>query len=247
MVAIKAIHDWIGASGSVVSWHPSPLSRAKVLKAPVSAVPPSYQQAQHIRGYLDHVSKGSDMARLNIPAWDMPGQCDIRAMSHVINAYLRRHDTYHSWFEVTEFDDIVRRTVNNPRDIAFVPTKYGEMSATDWREHVLGTPNPLQWDCFSFGIIQRADHFTFYISVDHVHTDAMFMGLVLLEIHMMYAALAGGSAPIPLPAAGSYDDYCVRQKQMLSGLTLDSPEVREWIRFAESNDGTMPKFPLPLG
>ncbi|MCV7136025.1 acyltransferase [Mycobacterium hodleri] len=247
MVAIKAIHDWIGASGDVVSWHPSPASRAKVMNAPVSAVPPSYQQAQHIRGYLDHLSKGSDMARLNIPAWDMPGQCDLRAMSHVITAYLRRHDTYHSWFEMADDGQIVRRTVANPRDIAFVPTKYGEMTANEWREHVLGTPNPLQWDCFSFGIIQRADHFTFYISVDHVHTDAMFMGLVLVEIHMMYAALVSGAGPIPLPAAGSYDEYCVRQNALLSGLTLESPEVREWIRFAECNDGTLPHFPFPLG
>lgn len=247
MVAIKAIHDWIGTSGDVVSWHPSPASAAKVAKAPVSDVPASYQQAQHLRGYRSHLAGGTDMARLNIPAWDLPGQCDIRAMTHVINAYVRRHDTYHSWFELTDADDVVRHTVTNPKDIAFVATKHGEMSATQWREHVLDTKDPLQWDCFSFGIIQRADHFTFYISVDHVHTDAMFMGLVLLEIHMMYAALASGSAPIPLPAAGSYDDYCVRQQEQLSALTLNSPEVREWIAFAERNDGTLPHFPLPLG
>jgi hypothetical protein len=117
----------------VVSWHPSPASRAKVDKAPVSAVPLSYQQAQHVRGYRSHLSNGRDMARLNMPAWDIPGQCDVRAMTHVINAYLRRHDTYHSWFELTDTDDIVRRTVTNPRDIAFVPTKHGEMSATEWR------------------------------------------------------------------------------------------------------------------
>jgi hypothetical protein len=247
MVAIKAIHDWIGTSGDVVSWHPSPASRAKVAKAPVSDVPVSYQQAQHIRGYLGHLAGGTDMARLNIPAWDMQGQCDVRAMSHVINAYLRRHDTYHSWFEMTDDDQIVRHTVANPRDINFVPTKHGEMTAPQWREHVLSTPNPLQWDCFSFGIIQRADHFTFYISIDHVHTDAMFMGLVLVEIHMMYAALAAGAAPIPLPAAGSYDDYCVRQRDYLAALTAETPAVREWIEFAQHNDGTLPHFPFPLG
>lgn len=247
MVAIKAIHDWNGTSGTVVSWHPSPASRAKVANAPVSAVPPSYQQAQHVRGYLTHLGEGTDMARLNTPAWDMPGQCDIRAMSHVINAYLRRHDTYHSWFEMTETDEVIRHTVTNPRDIAFVPVRHGEMSASQWREHVLATPNPLQWDCFSFGIIQRADHFTFYISIDHVHTDAMFMGVVLVEIHMMYAALAAGAGPIPLESAGSYDDYCLRQHEFLSALTLESPEVREWVRFAERNDGTLPHFPLPLG
>jgi hypothetical protein len=247
VVAIKAIHDWIGASGSVVSWHPSPVSLAKVRNAPVSAVPASYQQAQHIRGYLNHLSNGSDMARLNIPSWDMPGQCDIRAMTHVVNAYLRRHDTYHSWFEMSDDGDVVRHTVTNPRDIAFVPTKHGEMTAPQWREHILSTPDPLRWDCFSFGIIQRADHFTFYISIDHVHTDAMFMGVVLVEIHMMYAALAGGGSPIPLPTAGSYDDYCVRQHAFLSSLTLETPEVQEWIRFARCNDGTMPHFDLPLG
>lgn len=247
MVAIKAIHDWIGTAGNVVSWHPSPASRTKVAGAPISDVPPSYQQAQHIRGFRTHRQAGTDMARLNIPAWDMPGQCDLRAMSHVINAYLRRHDTYHSWFELTESDDIVRHTVKNPRDIAFVPVQQGEMSATQWREHVLATPDPLQWDCFAFGIIQRADHFTFYISIDHVHTDAMFMGLVLVEIHMMYAALASGGGPIPLPPAGSYDDYCLRQHEFLSGITVDSPEVRDWITFAKRNDGTMPHFALPLG
>lgn len=247
MVAIKAIHDWIGTSGDVVSWHPSPASRAKVAKAPVSDVPVSYQQAQHIRGYLSHLAGGTDMARLNIPAWDMQGQCDVRAMSHVINAYLRRHDTYHSWFEMTDDDQILRHTVASPRDINFVPTKHGEMTASQWREHVLSTPDPLQWDCFSFGVIQRADHFTFYISIDHVHTDAMFMGLVLVEIHMMYAALAAGAAPIPLPAAGSYDDYCVRQRDYLAALTAETPAVREWIEFAGHNDGTLPHFPFPLG
>jgi len=247
MVAINAIHDWTGPTGDVVSWHPSPASQAKVRNAPVSAVPLSYQQAQHIRGYLAHLSSGTDMARLNIPTWDMPGRCDLRAMTHVINGYLRRHDTYHSWFETTETGNIIRRTVTNPRDIAFVPTRHGEMSATQWRAHVLATPDPLRWDCFSFGIIQRANHFTFYIAIDHVHTDAMFMSLVLVEIHMMYAALANGSAPITLPAVGSYDDYCVRQREQLSKVTLASPEVRDWIRFAERNDGTMPQFPLPLG
>jgi 2-O-sulfo trehalose long-chain-acyltransferase len=33
----------------------------------------------------------------------------------------------------------------------------------------------------------------------------------------------------------------------VSALTLDSPEVRKWIEFAENNGGTLPDFPLPLG
>ena len=42
------------------------------------------------------------------------------------------------------------------------------------------------------------------------------MGMVFMEIHMMYAALVEGEAPIALPEAGSYDDY-------LSGSTSTHP------------------------
>lgn len=247
MVALRSIHDWVGEPGCVVSWHPSPATVAKMRDAPVSPVPVSYQQEQHIRTFRRRQAAGADMARLNIPAWDMPGQCDQRAMSHVLNAYLRRHDTYHSRFEFDDDDAIVRRRLENPRDLKFVATEHGDMTAAQWRSHVLATPDPLRWDCFHFGIIQRKDHFTFYISVDHVHTDALFMCLVLVEIHLMYLTLVNGGAPVALHEAGSYDDYCVKQRRFTSALTLESPEVREWIQFAERNDGAMPQFPLPIG
>ncbi|WP_458315745.1 condensation domain-containing protein [Mycolicibacterium brisbanense] len=247
MVAMKPIHDWAGEPGELVSWHPSHASVAKVREAPVSDVPVSYQQEQHLLAYRKHRAHGTDMARLNIPAWDIPGRCDIRAMTHVINAYLRRHDTFHSWFEYTDDHRILRHTVANPRDIKFVPTQHGEMSASQWRDHILATPDPWQWDCFHFGIIQRPGHFTMYISVDHVHTDAMFMGLAFVEIHMMYHALVHGAAPLQLPQAGSYDRYCVQQREFTAGLDWDSPEIRDWMSFLEANDGTLPRFPLPLG
>ena len=53
---------------------------------------------------------------------------------------------------------------------------------------------------------------------------------LFVEIHMNYAALVGGGAPIQLPEAGSYDDYCVRQHEYTSALTLESPEVRRMDR-----------------
>ena len=247
MFALEGIHDWVDAPGELISWAPSPATVAKVADAPVADVPASYQQAQHLRSYREHAARGTEMARLTIPAWNIPGRCDIRAMTYVINAYLRRHDTYRSWFEFTDGDDVVRRTLQNPHDIKFVATKHGEKTAPEWREHILATPSPLQWDCFRFGLIQRADHFTFYMSVDHLHVDAMFMGLAFVEIHMMYNAVAGGGAPIRLPEAGSYEDYCVRQREFTSALTVNSPQVQKWITFAQANNGTLPRFPLPIG
>lgn len=247
MFALEGIHDWVDAPGELISWSPSPATLAKVNEAQVADVPASYQQVQHLRSYREHAARGTEMARLTIPAWNIAGRCDIRAMTYVINAYLRRHDTYRSWFEFADGDRVVRRTIQNPHDIKFVATKHGEKRPAEWREHILATPSPLQWDCFRFGLIQRADHFTFFMSVDHLHVDAMFMGLAFVEIHMMYAAVVGGGAPIRLPEAGSYDEYCVRQRRFTSALTLDSPQVQKWITFAQNNNGTLPRFPLPLG
>lgn len=251
MVALKAINDWTDAPGSVVTWSPSPGCLAKVSQAPVSDVPASYQQEQHIRTYRRHRANGLEMARLLIPGWNIPGRCDIRAMTFVINAYLRRHDTYHSWFEFAPGEDgadqVVRHAIENPADIQFVATKHGEMTASQWRDQIHRTPSPLQWDCFQFGVIQRADHFTFFASIDHVHADAMFVVGLFVEMHMNYLALAEGGAPIRLPEAGRYLDFCVRQREYTSALTLDSPDVAEWIDFLRRNKGTLPKFPLSLG
>ncbi len=247
MVALTAIHDWVDAPGNVVSWGPSPGCLAKVRQAPASDVQPSFQQEQHIRTYRSHTANGLEMARLLIPAWTMKGKCDIRAMTFVINAYLKRHDTYHSWFEFDDDDRVVRHAIANPSDIQFVATKHGEMNAAQWREQILNTPSPLEWDCFRFGVIQREDHFTFFASIDHVHADAMFMVALFIEINMNYAALVEGGAPIRLPDAGSYLDYCTRQRNFTSELTLESADVKEWLSFFERNNGTMPKFPLSLG
>ncbi len=246
-IDVGTIRDWVPAPGSVVSWRPSPASLAKVRQAPVSALPPSYMQAQHLRGFREFATCGLEYSRLVMTSMDIPGRCDVRAMTYIINSHLRRHDTYRSWFEYTDAEHIVRHTICDPADIEFVPVKHGEMTPTEWHDHILATPDPLEWDCFRSGIIQRADHFTCYLVVDHLHCDPMLMAAFYVEICMRYSVLVKGSAPAPLPEAGSYDDYCIRQRQYASALTLDSPQVRKWVEFAENNDCSLPTFPMPIG
>ena len=135
----------------------------------------------------------------------------------------------------------------DPADIEFIPVEHGEMAPEELRDFIVATPDPLHWDCFRFGVIQSADRFTIYLSIDHVHTDTMIVAMAVTEFQMMYAALVGGSAPIALPEAGSYDDFCIRQHRYTSALTLESPDVRVWVEFAENNNGSLPDFPLPLG
>ncbi|MEY8013688.1 condensation domain-containing protein [Mycobacterium servetii] len=244
---VSAVGDWDPAPGSLVSWHPSSAARAKALDAPVSALPPSYIQARHLRSFCEQAARGLDHSRLLIASVDVAGRCDLRAMSYVINAHLRRHDTYRSWFDYHDADHIVRHTIADAADIEFVPTRHGAMTSPQLREHIVATPGPLHWDCFSFGVIQRAEGFTFYASVDHLHADGQFVGVGLMEFQTMYDALVSGGPPVGLPPAGSYADFCVRQRAYTSALTPESPEVAAWIDFAEANGGTFPAFPLPLG
>lgn len=178
--------------------------------------------------------------------WDVPGRCDVRAMSYAINAHIRRHDTYHSWFEYRDANHIVRHTIADPTDIELEPIDHGPLTPEELRDHI-STPQPLQWDCFFFGVVQSDDRFTFYASIAHLCVDPMIVGVLFTEIHLMYAALVGGDAPLELPEAGRYGDYCVRQREEMDALTADSPEVRAWIEFAAGNGGTLPYFPLSLG
>jgi mycolipenoyl-CoA---2-(long-chain-fatty acyl)-trehalose mycolipenoyltransferase / long-chain-acyl-CoA---trehalose acyltransferase len=246
-MGLESVSNWVPAPGSVWLWHTSPASLETAQQAPISAVPPSYIQARHLRGFREQTARGLDMSRLLVAALDFPGQCDIRAMTYIINSHLRRHDTYRSWFEFTDNQHIVRHTIGDPADIELIPVEHGEMTPKQWQHYILTTPSPLEWDCFRFAIIQRDDHFTLCISMDHLHFDATFIGTIFLEIRSMYDVLMDGGVPIPLQQVGSYDEYCLRERAYTSALTLESPGIRRWIEFFENNDGSLPSFPLPLG
>lgn len=244
---VGTVYDWAPETGKVVSWQPSSASLAKARQAPISDVPLSAMQEAHLRGFSRYAARGLDYARLVIGTGDEPGRCDVRTMGYVINSHLRRHKTYHSWFEYEDAESIVRHTIVEPADIEFVPVRQGDMTPQEWHQFVLSTPDPVEWDCFRFGIIQREDHFTIFSIVDHLHCDPTIIAGLYTEIVMNYRVLVAGRALVQVPPAASHDDFCIREQQHVSSLTLDSAEVRRWIEFAENNGGTLPDFPLPLG
>ena len=246
-ITIGTIDDWSPSPGVVISWHPTSAAMEKARQAPVSSVPVSYMQGQHIRGVYEQDAAGLDYSRQIIATCEVPGQCNIDAMNHALNAYLRRHDTYRSWFEYAGSGEIIRRSITDPEDIEFEPIDNGVMGAEGARKHIVDIPTPMEWGCFSFGVVQGEDHFDFYASIDHVHGDAALIGITMLEAHGMYTSLTLTGQPMALPEAGSFDDFCLKERESTADLTVDSPEVRAWIEFAENNNNTMPEFPLPLG
>ncbi len=246
-ITVGSLDEWTLTPGKVTSWHPTAAAAEKVRQAPVSSVPVSYMQGQHLRNYHERTAAGLNFSRQIIASCDVPGQCDISAMDHALNAYLRRHDTFRSWFKHTDDGQFIRHSLRDPADIEFAPIDHGNLTVDEIRDHVVAIPNPLEWGCFTFGVIQCNSHFTFFAAMDHVHGDATLIGTTMLEANGMYSALSGGGKPLTLPDAGSFDDFCSREREYASTLTVDSPQVRAWIDFAENNDGGFPEFPLPLG
>ncbi len=246
-ITVGPLDEWALKPGSVTSWHPTAKSAEKARQAPISAVPVSYMQGQHLRNYCERTDAGLNFSRQIIASCEVAGHCDIAAMDHAVNAYLRRHDTFRSWFERADDGGFTRRALPDPDDIEFVPVDHGALSIDEILAHVVAIPSPLEWGCFTFGIIQNEDNFTFFAAMDHVHGDATLIGTTMLEANGMYSALSGTGTALTLPEAGSFDEFCITERERNAELTVDTPEVRAWIEFAENNNGGFPEFPLPLG
>ena len=204
-------------------------------------------QGQHLRNYCERTGAGLNFSRQIIASCDVDGQCDVSAMDRALNAYLRRHDTFRSWFEQGDDGEFIRHAITDPADIEFEPIDHGHLAIDEIHAHVVSIPTPLEWGCFTFGVIQNANHFTLFAAMDHVHGDATLIGTTMLEANAMYTALSGGGEALKLPDAGSFDEFCIRERANTSELTVDSPGVQAWIDFAEENSGGFPEFPLPLG
>ncbi len=246
-ITIGALDEWAVSPGSVTSWHPTATAAEKARRAPVSSVPVSYMQQQHLRNYCERKAAGLNFSRQIIASCEVAGRCDISAMDHAVNTYLRRHDTFRSRFERNDDGDFTRHALVDAADIEFEPIDHGYLTVDEIRAHVVDIPSPLEWGCFTFGIIQSESHFTFFAAMDHVHGDATLIGTTMMEANGMYSAMSGNGQALMLPEAGSFDDFCIREREYTSALTVDSPGVRAWIDFAENNGDGFPEFPLPLG
>ena len=246
-ITVGSLDEWTLSPGTVISWHPTPAAAERARQAPISSVPVSYMQIQHLRNFCERTSAGLNFSRQIIASCDVPGQCDVAAMNQALNAYLRRHDTFRSWFEEAGDGEFIRHALDDSPDIEFAPIDHGRMTAEQIRAHVVAIPSPLEWGCFTFGIIQCDSHFTFFAAMDHVHGDATLIGTTMLEANGMYSALSAGGSELTLSDPGRYADFCFREREFTSALTVDSPGVRAWLDFADNNGNGFPEFPLPLG
>jgi len=252
MVAIGSISgSWSPGRGILTEWTASPSSRELAARAPHDPLPPTFQQEKHLRSADSARKLQRRTPRLIMTSWDVAGWCDVAAMTGAIDAHLRRHDTYHRGFDITADGTITRRTIDTPELIEFCPVVIGFMEQDEIREHVLtATPDTLDWDCFTFGVIQKEAHFTVYANIDHLHTDGTSSLVIYEDISQDYRELNGDSDETdtePEPEPTIYRDFTARQHVEVGTLTRDSRPVKDWVNFALDAEDEWPSFPLELG
>ncbi|WP_054813175.1 condensation domain-containing protein [Nocardia arizonensis] len=247
MIGFGFFDEWHPEAGRLIAW--SATSRCRAAAAPAAAhpVPPSHQQEEYLRAAFRNAGRNGRGSRLCMMAFDLPGAPDHAAMTGAVNTFLRRHDTFSSWFAVGADEQVVRHTFD-PALIEFAPADHGAFGdAESMREHIQATtPGPLEWDCFSFGIITRPGSFTVYAVVDHLHTDGVAQAVTFLDLFALYSGHAAGNEPVLVPVDG-HIGYCERERARSAALTSHTPQVRRWLDLLVRNGGDLPSFPLPLG
>ncbi|WP_416562750.1 condensation domain-containing protein [Nocardia testacea] len=249
MVEFGLIDEWEPAAGHLTSWVASPESVARARRAPVHPAPPSHQQEQYLRLADQHAAAEFRYSGLCVVTAEIPaGELDRDAMTRAVNAFLLRHDTFRTWFRIGA-DDTIERHLVPPEDVEFVPVDCGRVDNPHTvREHVQKTtPGPFDWDCFTFGVLERAESTTVYLAVDHLHTDGFGQYLSGFDLALLYAREVWPEAPDMLSPAASYLDYCTAERAYTGQLSLTSPGVRKWLELISGNEGSLPSFPLDLG
>ncbi|MEU8898741.1 condensation domain-containing protein [Nocardia sp. NPDC048505] len=249
MVDFGLIEEWEPPPGRLTSWVAAPESAARARLAPVHPAPPSHQQEQYLRLADQHAAAEFRYSGLCLVTAEIPtGDLDRAAMTRAINAFLLRHDTFRTWFRIGA-GGVVQRHLVPAEDVEFVPVDCGWVDDPHTvRDHVQKTtPGPFDWDCFSFGVIERADSSTLYLAVDHLHTDGFGQYLSGFDLALLYAREVWPETPDLLQPAASYLDYCTAERAYTGQMSLTSPGVRKWLELIRGNGGSLPAFPLDLG
>lgn len=247
MVSFGLIDEWQPRPGRLTSWTAAPSAVAAAAQATVHAVPPSHQQEEYLRAARRNESAGFRFSRLCLIAFDIQAPLDPTALTTALTTFLRRHDTFSTWFSFEDDGGVVRRAFD-PQDIDLVFTEHGEFTTSGQiRDHVQAqTPGPSQWDCFTFGAIEWDGGFTVYCAVDHLNTDGISQAITCVDLMTLYMNAAFGM-DTPVSPVGSYLEYCDRERTISRELSWDSPHVQRWIELVQGQGGRLPRFPLPLG
>ena len=237
------IRDYRPVPGAMVEFRPTPATLEAATTAPVNSGPMSYVQENHLRRIRAHQRAGRPRSPWLGFAFDLPGRLDTRAMAAALDIWVDRHRSLLSWFSADATGALHRHSVGSvtmtPVDVE-TPDDIAEHLGRRFDE---GT-DPFQWPPFVVVAILRAESSTIHYAVDHTHTDGVSLMMVFSELRAIYRAVTTGTE-LTLPDAGSPVEAAAVERERAAELTLDSPELREWLDIWEPD--RQPSFPLDVG
>ncbi|QLY32623.1 condensation domain-containing protein [Nocardia huaxiensis] len=245
MMQSGLIDDWRPKGGQLTIIRPSEVSRAAAIRARTDATPPSFQQDAYLEMARTAKLTGQRFDRLILCAFTLQGVPDIPALVRATTTIVRRHDAFHSWFEIDAEYRVLRRVVQ-AEDIHLVADSWGEIDGplvSRIVQHV--TPGPSSWDCFTFAVIDHGGSFTVVVASDHINCDAISGAIISGEFAQLYFDPTGAERLAAVPVA-SYRAHCDRERSLAAQLETDSPQIVEWADRIRANGGRLPSFPLPL-
>ena len=142
MVAFGLIDEWTPTPGSLTTWSPSEASRAAAAAAPVHPARPSHIQQAYLEAAYRNRGSSFRFSRLCLVTFRIEGKLDVAAMGRAFTAFVKRHDSFSSWFEVTAESSVRHRV--DVEDIVLEATPFGMPSdSAAIRRHVQdSTPGP---------------------------------------------------------------------------------------------------------
>ncbi|GAB2637738.1 condensation domain-containing protein [Nocardia goodfellowii] len=245
MMQSGLIEDWRPRGGRLTIIRPSENARAAAIRARADGTPPSFQQDAYLEMARTAKKSGRRFDRLILCAFTLAGAPDIAALVRATTTVVRRHDAFHSWFEI-DSDFRIQRRVLAATEIDLVADSWGEIDGLLISRIVQRvTPGPTSWDCFSFAIIDHGGSFTVVVACDHLNTDAVSGGIIAAEVVQLYFDPAAATRLAEAPVA-SYREYCGRERAQAAELSAESPQITQWADRILANGGKLPDFPLPL-
>lgn len=96
---------WAPKAGTLTEFRPTEQSLAAASGAPRSDQPLSFLQEGHIRTADHKRAQGVDWSPWIGFTFTLPGDLDREALRRAVQAFVLRHNTLHSWFEVRSSED----------------------------------------------------------------------------------------------------------------------------------------------
>ncbi|MQW75118.1 peptide synthase [Nocardioides sp. dk4132] len=226
---------WELRPGTVLAWR---------VAAPLGAGTP-VDLSPDQRNHLEAAAAGEPAVWITA-AFDVDGPIDPGALEAAFRDLVARHGTLQCTASVSDGVASARRhdpaTLDWRRRVVASTTTTAETQALV-RDLLDAGCDPLNGPALLPAAVSRPDRSTVVLGLDHLHTDATSVAVVVEDLHALYEARRRGGAAAVLPVAGCFVAACAAA----APVAPTDPRLAAWHAVLDGLDHRLPTFPLDLG